>query len=241
VESQTPVRALALRMIQTYCRRLDIPCPPLREWQRMPTAPVGGYSLAIAANVLNELPDGRPLERLWAEVSGTFLILEPGHRVSSQKLIRLRERLREEKAHILGPCAHEERCPLVRTKHWCHFSEPVGDEQLIKMNRALFGDNRPWLKFSYLFLSREAQGARAQQHRAIGDLHLSGPGMVAIDLCAPDDKKPLRLPRTAPADLLESLVRGSLVTLSPYKADSINEVQHLNSDEPAWQRKNHRR
>ncbi len=241
VESQTAPRTLAMRMVRTYARHLNLMLPTVREWQRIPTRPPGGLSIAFAASVLNELPDGRPLERLWSDVSGTFLIIEPGHRVSSQKLIRLRERLRQEKAYILGPCTHEGHCPLLRTKHWCHFSEPVEDEQLINMNQTLFGDNRPWLKFSYLFLSRTPQPPRDQQYRAIGDLHLSGPGMVAIDLCAPDNKKPIKFPRTAPPELLDALVRGSLVTLSAHKVDSVNEVSHLNyPDAPAWQRKNHR-
>jgi ribosomal protein RSM22 (predicted rRNA methylase) len=167
--------------------------------------------------------------------------MEPGHRVSSQKLIRLRERLRQEKAYILGPCTHEGTCPLLRTKHWCHFSEPVEDENLIQMNRALFGDNRPWLKFSYVFVSRTPKEHAPNAYRAIGDLHLSGPGMVAIDLCTPEAKKPLKIPRTTPEDLLNALVRGSLVTVSSHKTDAVEEVVHLNYDAPAWQRKTRRR
>lgn len=192
-----------------------------------------GYDLALAANVLNELPaaesDSELMMKLWQRTSGTMLVLETGHRVSSQRLIRFRERVRKQdnsipppaegaeapvaNMRILGPCMHIDQCPLYRSKHWCHFSEPVDDPRLIDLNLRVFKNPRGWLKFSYLLFQRGTSKSPPGLFRAIGDLHQSGPGGLAIDLCQPKEKRVLRIPKTAPRDVTSKLVRGAIVRL----------------------------
>lgn len=186
------------------------------------------YDLTLAANVLNELPANEDSEsreallQLWDLCKGVALVLEPGHRVSSQRLVRFRERLLKdcapgegkENVTILGPCPHQQKCPVHRTKHWCHFAEPVTDGRLIDLNLRIFKDPRSWLKFSYLLVSREKpQSWTPPMFRAIGDLHPAGPKRLAIDLCQPNEKFALFVPANIPSELRSTLVRGAAVTL----------------------------
>lgn len=221
VEKDDAFRKLAKRLVENYADDLGIEVEvldagTLREGlEAFEEDPI---DLALAANVLNELPDGSPIEALWARTAGTLFSLEPGHRVSSQKLSRLRERLvKAGGIRILGPCMHHGACPVVRSNHWCHFSEPTPDQRLVHHNEQLFGDKRPWLKFSYLMAERSPEGKThpwdGRSFRAIGDLHPSGEGQLAIDLCQPDAKRPLRMKYTAPLSLQKKLVRGARVIL----------------------------
>lgn len=183
------------------------------------------YDMALVANVLNELPasdahetDKREtLLKIWDVTRGALVVLEPGHRVSSQRLIRFRSRLLKDvsakTAEVVGPCLHSQQCPVYRTRHWCHFSEPVSDERLIQMNLKIFNNPRGWLKFSYFIVKRGKPKAWDRRfYRAIGDLHLSR-GRNAIDLCRPGEKKLLVLPANLPPPLKNSLVRGAAVEL----------------------------
>jgi SAM-dependent methyltransferase len=224
VDSQESALEMAETLVRDFATKqgLNVSTRRYRSWSEvLKNQADASYDLALAANVLNELPaesgaEGRELLLdIWDRTTGAFLVLEPGHRVSSQRLIRFRERLlKAGKMRILGPCSHVEKCPLHRSKHWCHFSEPNIDGQLIDLNLRVFKNPRAWLKFSYVFFKREEPSPRDPRlFRAIGDLHLSQ-GKLAIDLCQPEFKKSLKLPRNLPPDLRTTLVRGALVQLS---------------------------
>lgn len=221
VDTQTSALNLADNLVREFAETLGIEI----ETGLYTSMPEGQtYDLSLAANVLNELPAeegpmGREtLLRLWDATQGVLLVLEPGHRVSSQRLVRFRERLiKADRPHvsILGPCIHSERCPVHRTKHWCHFSEPVTDGRLIDLNLRIFKDPRGWLKFSYLLIRKgdEMPKFAGEAYRAIGDLHMSGPKRLAIDLCQPSEKFVLFVPNNIPPDLRARLVRGAVVKL----------------------------
>ncbi|MEW6055651.1 MAG: small ribosomal subunit Rsm22 family protein [Bdellovibrionota bacterium] len=244
VDTQPEALKMARKLIADFAKAVEVQVTT-KEFATLKEAlDVGAeeqrpYDLAMAANVLNELPalagdpETDPLLQLWPKTNLLFL-LEPGHRVSSQRLIRFRERLLsnfKDEITILGPCPHIEKCPLYRSKHWCHFSEPVSDGRLTDLNMRFFKDPRNWLKFSYVFLRKEKPKAYDPSvFRAIGDLHPSGPRTLAIDLCQPKEKFVLRLPGNLPPDLRKKLVRGSSVkldsdqtiharTLTPHKAE----------------------
>lgn len=219
VDRQTGALNLAEILVKDFAKKLGLEVS-VRMLTELPLKP-GPYDLSLAANVLNELPAeegtaGRELLQVfWEATSGVLLLLEPGHRVSSQRLVRFRERLLKASGsdvRILGPCPHQEKCPVHRTKHWCHFAEPVTDGRLIDLNLRIFKDPRGWLKFSYLLARRAEPLPREEgRFRAIGDLHLSGPKNLAIDLCQPNEKFSLRVPTNIPPELASTLVRGATV------------------------------
>ncbi|MBI2604876.1 MAG: hypothetical protein HYW49_02225 [Deltaproteobacteria bacterium] len=273
VDSQPEALEVARRLVARFAGRLGLgvtirtfqTLPDGEAWK----ADVLGHDLVMAVNVLNELPPeegvrGREtLIRLWEQtrgfdsasrqiggidsasrpIGGSMLIVEPSHRVASQRMVRFRERLLKSHstdgavprgARILGPCMHLGACPVNRTKNWCHFSEPALDSRLQDLSTRVFKDPRKWLKFSYLFFKREDFTATTWDrltYRAIGDLHPVGGARperrlshrhsaghrahtLAIDLCRPREKLVLALPAAAfPQELREKLVRGAVVTI----------------------------
>lgn len=224
VDSQSEALELAEHLVSKFGEKLQLKITVSTKTEIDENLPKDEfYDLVLAANVLNELPaeqDSREREVLlktWDQTRGGLLVLEPGHRVSSQRLIRFRQRLLKDPGgdfKIVGPCPHIEKCPVYRSKHWCHFSEPIQDGRLIDLNLRIFKDPRSWLKFSYVFFKRgEKHVYDKEVFRAIGDLHMSGPGKVAIDLCQPVEKYVLKLPRNLPPKLRHSLVRGARVKL----------------------------
>ena len=96
--------------------------------------------LLVAANLLNELggdrtarrkrgPDQEGDERLlesWERQlapTGRALIIEPGARTASARLVRLRADALEHGWKVAAPCPHGAECPLPgrRSGSWCHF------------------------------------------------------------------------------------------------------------------------
>lgn len=221
VDHQESARKLAAELVRDFAKKAGMTVK-IESHNELPES--ARYDLALAANVLNELPaaedvaqgeEGREiLMKLWDQTEGAFLVLEPGHRVSSQRLVRFRERVLKgdrAKTAIIGPCPHVEKCPVYRTKDWCHFSEPVTDGRLIDLNLRIFRDKRSWLKFSYVLFQRgEPQVFDKRTFRAIGDVHISK-GRDAIDLCQPNEKFVLYVPHNLPPLLKDNLVRGASV------------------------------
>ncbi len=213
---------------------------------RVPSAPAN-FDFILAVNVLNELKQDVS-SSLWELLSerGTLLIVEPSHRVTSQRLIRNRERLLKNlDAHILGPCLHHDKCPVYRSKNWCHFSIPHEDERMETISMKWFRDPRAWLKFSYLFFKKsvEARVVKSGFYRAIGDLHPVGGGRslskddrsifkhgnlmalkgqkLAIDLCQPVEKKMYTVNEHEKRQFGKNLTRGSVVEIQ------MNQIQKV--------------
>lgn len=232
VDAQKEALDVAKKLISAFAKKLKINVD-VKTHTEPPQKLT--FDLSLVLNVLNELPTGETetdaLLQLWQDTAGGYLIIEPSHRVSSQRLVRFRERLlsvAKEEAKILGPCTHQEKCPVNRTKHWCHFSEPTYDDQMIQLSLQSFDNPRLWLKFSYLFLQKAQPTPWDQKaFRAIGDLHPSGPGFVAIDLCQPNTKKVLKLPQKLPAHVFRGLVRGALVQMDGNKFQAKPIVKRL--------------
>lgn len=220
IDQQQSALDLAEELIETFATRVGLKAT-IHKHKSLPAHVE--YDLSLAANVLNELPpaeegeEGRELlMQLWHQTKGSFFVMEPGHRVSSQRLVRFRERVLKENregTNIIGPCPHVEKCPVYRTPNWCHFSEPVQDGRLIDLNLRVFKDKRSWLKFSYVLFTRGApKKFDGQTYRAIGDLHIQR-GQTAIDLCQPNEKWVLYVPKNIPPLLRSSLVRGASVRI----------------------------
>lgn len=219
IDQQESALELARELVEKFAAKLGGAKITVQKHTSLPTHVE--YDLSLAANVLNELPpadegeEGRELLlQLWHQTKGSFFVMEPGHRVSSQRLVRFRERVLKENregTNIIGPCPHVAKCPVYRTQNWCHFSEPIQDGRLIDLNLRVFKDKRSWLKFSYVLFTRGApKPFDGQTFRAIGDLHIQR-GQTAIDLCQPNEKWVLYVPKNLPPILKDNLVRGASV------------------------------
>jgi len=58
----------------------------------------------------------------WALESEALMILEPSIQSDGRQLMKLRQNLIENGYHILAPCTHQRRCPLLNQSKtdWCH-------------------------------------------------------------------------------------------------------------------------
>jgi ribosomal protein RSM22 (predicted rRNA methylase) len=101
----------------------------------------------LAPNAINPV-----IERLWALSDDTLLVVEPGTPAGWQRILVVRDRLVALGAHIVAPCAHAERCPLV-APDWCHFSRRVARSRTHRLAKEA---DVPWEdeKFIYLAASR---------------------------------------------------------------------------------------
>ncbi len=117
--------------------------------------------LVVASYVIGELDDAEraPLvDRMWSRTRDVLVVVEPGTPDGYQRIIALRAHLIAEGAHVVAPCPHDERCPLV-SPDWCHFAQRLPRS---RAHKQLKGGEVPFEdeKFSYVVLSRSASVKR---------------------------------------------------------------------------------
>ena len=150
-----------------------------------------GADLVTLSYVLGELAPAaiNPLiERLWDLSQDALLVVEPGTPAGWQRILLVRDRLIALGAHIVAPCAHAERCPLV-APDWCHFSRRVARSRTHRLAKEA---DVPWEdeKFIYLAVSRIAD--RPPVARVLARPRASS-GAVRLKLCSPTGQVEERL------------------------------------------------
>jgi ribosomal protein RSM22 (predicted rRNA methylase) len=140
--------------------------------------------LVTAAYVLNELNDEARANltiHLWSLTKDVLLIVEPGTPAGWQRILKARDQLIKAGAHVLAPCPHHGKCPLVEPE-WCHFSQRVARSRL---HRQAKGAEVGWEdeKYSYVAVSR-TPGVGIQA-RVLGTPRTRS-GLVTLELCKAD-------------------------------------------------------
>lgn len=187
---------------------------------------VGGpFDLIVAGNVLNEWTVGGPKtqsagafmthlieQRLAAE--GAVVLVEPGTRDGSRRLIELREEVREAlpELAVLSPCLGGYDCPLARdSRDWCHGEVPWQRPAIVEALDGAMGHARTLLKSSHLVLADRPQPSRrAHTWRVIGGLMRAGETERRY-LCGPEGRVVLTAP-TLPTGLARAF-RGELLEI----------------------------
>ena len=96
-------------------------------------------ALIMAGNVLNELASGQrePLDSILSKLStnlvralrpeGQIFVIEPGTRLGSKLIAKLRLYALRQACKVQAPCTHCEQCPLLdpSARSWCHFALPI--------------------------------------------------------------------------------------------------------------------
>jgi len=114
---------LAVEFARTAAERgfPDLPVQAATAGFLAGTEPIG---LLVVSHVLNELTDPALVElAALVDRSAAVLWTEPGSRVTSRALGRLRDRWREA-FQLVAPCTHRHPCPILQDgneRHWCHF------------------------------------------------------------------------------------------------------------------------
>lgn len=92
---------------------------------RQSPAEIEPGTLLVLSHVIGELSDAE-LTRLagLAATAEELIWVEPGSREISRRLSSVRETLRQAGHQFIGPCTHQNSCPMLEPaneRHWCHF------------------------------------------------------------------------------------------------------------------------
>jgi ribosomal protein RSM22 (predicted rRNA methylase) len=137
--------------------------------------------LVTLSYVLGELaPDAiNPLiERLWTLSPDTLLVVEPGTPAGWQRILLVRDRMIALGAHIIAPCPHAERCPLV-APDWCHFSRRVARS---RVHRLAKDADVPWEDEKFIYLAASCAAIEQPAARVLARPRVAS-GAVRLKLC----------------------------------------------------------
>jgi ribosomal protein RSM22 (predicted rRNA methylase) len=142
--------------------------------------------LITVSYVLNELAeaDQQALVEVAARAGDTVLVVEPGTPAGYRRILAARRVLIEAGLHVVAPCPHQQQCPMVPGKDWCHFSVRVNRSSVHRRLKAAelgYEDE----KFSYVAAVRTAPADHGTA-RVLRRPHL-GKGLVSLYLCTQSD------------------------------------------------------
>ncbi len=189
-----------------------------------PGEPEGPFDLVIAANVMSELKDSSPLDRLIEGVldpDGYLVVVEPALPAPTRRLMEWRDRLQANGWRIAAPCVGATRCPMRdRGDLWCHQDLPWSRPAFIDEVDRRLGFAKESLKFSYLVVTRagKLRVEAGEGWRVVSNLHRSkgrawatlcgsGPALVEAELLTRH-----RSPDTAD---FEHARRGDVLKIEP--------------------------
>lgn len=147
------------------------------------------YDMVTVGYGLNEMNDDLCLstvQKAWRATSGILLILDPGTPRDFDRLLRIRDFMKQEDdCVLLGPCPHWELCGMTALgEKWCHFGcrlSRTRAHRLLKGGEAGFEDEKfTWLAFARVDFVQERLGtgkSRIVSHPRIGNKQ------VTLDLC----------------------------------------------------------
>lgn len=112
--------------------------------------------LVIAAYVFAELEEraaGELALKLWSQSEHVLVIIEPGTPRGFARIRNARAALLAAGAHVLGPCTHENTCPM-SGKDWCHFTQRLqrSREHMHAKAASMSFEDEP---FSWIAVARE--------------------------------------------------------------------------------------
>jgi len=145
------------------------------------------HDLALMSYSLGELEEKAQalfLQKAWYAAKKAIVIVEPGTPKGFNTILKARDLLIKEGAHIAAPCPHNKPCPLLETD-WCHFSISLPRSS---SHRALKGGSlmREDEKFSYVVALKESLNA---VHSRVIKPPLRCSGHVILDFCTQDGIK----------------------------------------------------
>lgn len=155
---------------------------PQHTFQRK--IPKERHSLIILSNVLAEISEQEKfIEEIFDRLlpNGRIVIIEPGTKDFTQKLMKLRDVLiQKELLFPIFPCTHSQMCPMRSNEHdWCHTELNWQRPSLVEELDGILGFNKHKLKFSCLILTSKKQ-KETQISRIVSPLSKSKKGVSTI-------------------------------------------------------------
>jgi len=136
------------------------------------------YRTIVAAHVLAEMRDTRPLLRLLDEAlapDGHLVVVEPAMREPTRRLMEWRDTLVAQGFRVAAPCLGIAACPMRADEGmWCHQDVPWNRPAIIDELDRRTGLSKESLKYSYLVVTRAGRtlsDATAADWRVVSDHH----------------------------------------------------------------------
>lgn len=127
IEKSPEAIALGKKLAEGY------PLLQKANWvQKSLTDPIPTADGAILAYVLGELNDPMAVIDACWNAAPLLILIEPGTPKAFQLMRKIRQRLIDQKAHLIAPCPHAFACPI-QGADWCHFSARVERTRLHRM------------------------------------------------------------------------------------------------------------
>ena len=147
------------------------------------------HDLVTVSYVLNELSPQDQLKVIHKAFLATdqlLVIVEPGTPKGFGNILRAREFLIKQGAHIVAPCTHNHPCPLAQSwqegRDWCHFSVRVPRN---KYHLLAKGATLPYEDEKYSYLVVSPLPVATPQSRIIKKPIINS-GHVILDVCDTD-------------------------------------------------------
>lgn len=189
------------------------------------------YDFILASNFFNEIKKREESNRMckiildeYLSADGCLVIVDPALRITTRSLMALRDMIAGEAgAHVLAPCLHEKKCPMLalNKRDWCHFYIEWEMPNIIRNMDELVGTTHDYLKMGFLIIVSSGQmkeNEHAESGRVVSSL-LKSRGKAELVVCT--DRGALtrlsRLERDASecnADFV-TVKRGDVVRLPP--------------------------
>jgi hypothetical protein len=196
-----------------------------------------GAEVALAAFSWGEIfPDTAPrdaldqVERL-APRARDLVILEPGDRASSRRVLELRAAALDAGWRALAPCPHEAACPALERAHdWCHtFVDRALPERFAAFARQV-GRDPDRMALTYLVLSKRPDARPSGGARVLSGARVEK-GRARAAVCAAEGVRSVQaLKRHKPAfAALKGLERGDVLRLDGLEVRG--DTAHLESPE----------
>lgn len=199
-----------------------------REFPAVSAAPRAGdeISVFLVSHVLTELNDTGLAEMLaMARRAQCVVIVEPGTRDASARLVKVRELLRDEFAPV-APCLHSGTCGLLagdRLHDWCHFfatppSEVFQDAGWAFFSREMGIDLRA-LPLSYLVMDKRPVPPRPPQAVRLLGSHRIYKGYALLQACTESGVDERRLTKRTDPLFFRRLGKGRTDSLQHWQLD----------------------
>ncbi|KAK6099221.1 37S ribosomal protein S22 [Batrachochytrium dendrobatidis] len=132
------------------------------------------HDLVVASFVIGELTSDliikATLKALWDQTRGMLVLIDRGTPNGFRHIAEARAAILEMAnsneqlgAHVVSPCSHEKLCPLlVNGKSWCHFSQRVYRNEVVRSITGFKSADHEDIKFSYVAIRRGARPAVTQ-------------------------------------------------------------------------------
>lgn len=124
------------------------------------------------------------LKMSWDCAQEVLVVIEPGTPVGFERIRKIRTQLIDLGAHIVAPCPHAQKCPMV-DGDWCHFSQRIARTSMHRqMKEGTLGHEDE--KFSYIIASKKtpsSYSSRILRHP------LKRSGHVIMTLCTDEGIK----------------------------------------------------